>query len=225
MGMTSTPEIIRAAKRGNISQMCVLLADGQAVDCSDFVGFTAMHYAAQQNRADIVWLLAEHSASVHTRSLHGLTPLHVAAENNAASAALALLINGARVTVRENGAWQPLHCAAFNHSVETMEVLLAHNADVSATAGGRVSAASLARYKGRSAVLRLIADAPRLWTIAARRSFGYDWHRFVLVVLLAAHRAAARRDLPVLPVELWQLVFCFLRGRDFMRSRLMLCHS
>ena len=58
---------------------------------SQRLGRTALHMAADANRADCVSLLLDNGANINQVSLGGLTPLHVACRNGSVDAVKVLL--------------------------------------------------------------------------------------------------------------------------------------
>ena len=76
----------------------ILAADSSLCSASlsnDVAGFTALHWAAKTNQADVCGALVDANADVDCRTRHGLTPLHSAALNGSGRAVKLLLARGA----------------------------------------------------------------------------------------------------------------------------------
>ena len=76
----------------------ILAADSSLCSASlsnDVAGFTALHWAAKTNQADVCGALVDANADVDCRTRHGLTPLHGAALNGSGRAVKLLLARGA----------------------------------------------------------------------------------------------------------------------------------
>ena len=70
----------RAAARGNTEDVRKFLSEKKyAVDALDEHGFTALHYAAQNNQVFIINMLLDFGARIAVSAADGSTPLHVAA--------------------------------------------------------------------------------------------------------------------------------------------------
>ena len=70
----------RAAARGNTEDVRRFLSERKYdVDALDERGFTALHYAAQNNRVFIINMLIDFGAKVGVTGVDGSTPLHLAA--------------------------------------------------------------------------------------------------------------------------------------------------
>lgn len=70
----------RAAARGNTEDVRKFLSEKKyAVDALDEHGFTALHYAAQNNQVFIINMLLDFDARIAITAADGSTPLHLAA--------------------------------------------------------------------------------------------------------------------------------------------------
>ena len=82
----------KAAAEGDLARCRALLRSGASPhSCDEAFERTALHYAAQHDRADAIALLLSARASVDARDLCSFTPLHLAAERGSDAAALQLL--------------------------------------------------------------------------------------------------------------------------------------
>lgn len=73
--------LLNAVIVGDLSKIGNLLAAGATVDLQDDNGWTALHFAAQERREDIVRALLERGANPNLLNAHGNGPLWVAAMN------------------------------------------------------------------------------------------------------------------------------------------------
>jgi len=193
------------------------------VGARDFAGLTALHHASRLNRADMAMLLLRHNADVASATANGLTALHCAAENDAAEAALVLLQHGASPHERERLTWQPLHCASWTRSCTTAMVLLAYGADVRSQVDGNQCPALLAQSKGHDELVEMLRRASETFSSRVFRRNTSNLETEVLVLLtLAARRAAATRKMPALPSEALHHIFSFFRRRDLWRIGIVL---
>ncbi len=87
----ATPRVLLQRGSRAVRPPCTLSAIVLTVDCPRAPGWTAMHYAAAGNRAEVIALLLSASGSPMSRDLDGWLPLHVACLNGAAAAAVQLL--------------------------------------------------------------------------------------------------------------------------------------
>ena len=70
----------RAALRGNTDDVRRFLSEKKyAVDALDEHGFTALHYAAQNNHVFIINMLLDFGAKLNVTGVDGSTPIHLAA--------------------------------------------------------------------------------------------------------------------------------------------------
>jgi ankyrin repeat protein len=72
-------DLINAVIDGDRGRVELLLAGGAYPNVADHAGWTPLHFAAQNNDAEIATLLLQHGASVSDRDEHGNTPLFRAA--------------------------------------------------------------------------------------------------------------------------------------------------
>ncbi|XP_047101447.1 CARD- and ANK-domain containing inflammasome adapter protein-like isoform X4 [Schistocerca piceifrons] len=115
--------LIKAAHKGTVEEVRLLLAAGADVAARDGVGLTALHWAAQRGDAAVVRLLLSAASDPDATTVLGETPLHLAAYCGHAEAAAALLQAGADRGVRATDWRTPLYIARqYNHQ-EIVEML------------------------------------------------------------------------------------------------------
>ncbi len=128
---TPSSELVVAAQRGDIEKVKALLAvAGTNVNQVDpDTGRTALHWAARENRGEIVTLLIESKADINAQDRTGKGPLTLAAETGSADATKRLADAGASLTNRDSIGGTPLSWACGLGSAETVEILLNKGAD------------------------------------------------------------------------------------------------
>ena len=128
---TPTSELVLAAQQGNVAKVKELLAvAGVNVNQVDAdTGRTALHWAARENRGEIVAILIEAKADVNAQDRTGKGPLTLAAETGSADATQKLVDAGASLTARDSIGGTPLTWGCGLGSAETVKILLAKGAD------------------------------------------------------------------------------------------------
>jgi ankyrin repeat protein len=124
--------LIEAVRAGQLSEVTALLGAGADVDAAAGDGMTALHWAAQDGRAEIVDVLLDASADVTAGTrIGGYTPLHLAAGRGHADVVRRLLDAGSdpNATTTTSGV-TPLHLAAASiGGAASVHSLLRHGAD------------------------------------------------------------------------------------------------
>lgn len=128
-----TSQLVSAAQRGDLAKVKELLAvTGTNVNEVDpDTGRTALHWAARENRGEIVALLLEAKADVNALDRTGKGPLTLAAETGSVDATQRLVDAGANVTARDQIGGTPLTWACGLGNAATVKILLDKGADVS----------------------------------------------------------------------------------------------
>lgn len=125
-----------------------ILADGADVNVVNQMGQTAMHWAVERGRVEVLRSLIKRGARVDAKDGSGRTPLHQAAEHGHAELASILLDSGADVAAQDRSRYTSLHMLASGRQfwdspdekpgddkrdyVATAKVLLDHGAAVGA---------------------------------------------------------------------------------------------
>lgn len=130
----SMSAVADAAQQGERDAVRALLREGADVNAARGDGMTALHWAAENEDAELAEMLVYAGANVRavTRIGH-YTPLHVACKGGEARVAEILLKAGADVnaTTTTSGV-TPLHLAAASGNAALVTVLLDHDATVNA---------------------------------------------------------------------------------------------
>jgi len=105
-------DFFRAVQKGDLATVKKFLeADGKLINAKDWEGYTALHFAAFNNRKDVAAYLLEKGADVKARTRFGCTPLHLAASDCYKDVVELLIAKGSDVNARENNGITPLHFA------------------------------------------------------------------------------------------------------------------
>ncbi|PKL40671.1 MAG: hypothetical protein CVV44_03445 [Spirochaetae bacterium HGW-Spirochaetae-1] len=113
-----------AAKRGNLTQVRLLIQRGANVNEHSMRDQTPLHFAAFEGDISIVRVLLESGADINARDMDGMTALHFAAFNGKTAVARILVENGADVNAKNENGGTPLHHAAYQDSGEIAIMLL-----------------------------------------------------------------------------------------------------
>lgn len=178
----STTPLIDAARAGDAREVGKLLRKGAAVDQVDEFGATALIYAVDARRTDMVTMLLDAggnpeivSQEASNDGSRGDTAMKVAVINDDPATLTLLLARGARMDTRDGTSMHPPAWAAFKGSLRCLPVLLAHGWNIDAAdpdgftllhwaaLGGQVAAAQWLVTAGidRSAVPGAITAAQR----------------------------------------------------------------
>ncbi|KZC12262.1 PREDICTED: tankyrase-1 [Dufourea novaeangliae] len=125
-------QLLFSAKYGDTDTVRDLMCRG-APFTTDWLGTSALHFAAQNNHSETAEVLLRAGISRDARTKVDRTPLHMAAYEGHHQMAQLLLNYGADVDSRDMLKMTPLHWAVEREHVEVMHVLLEHGADANAT--------------------------------------------------------------------------------------------
>ncbi|CAI9091816.1 OLC1v1026932C1 [Oldenlandia corymbosa var. corymbosa] len=101
--------VLRAARRGELKLLELLLQRGAFVDFCDQHGLTALHMAAIKGFKDAVLKLVEFGAALECQDAEGHTPLHMAVESGCLETVEVLIIRGANVNAMSKKGATPLY--------------------------------------------------------------------------------------------------------------------
>jgi ankyrin repeat protein len=150
-------EATAAGKAEKVSE--ILSGDPDSAKRWSADGFTALHFAAFFNRAEIARDLIRHGADVAAvaRNPMKVMPLHSAAAAHSGEIVRLLLENGAPPSVPQEGGWVPLHEAAQIGDKEMVAALLEHGADPQFRNKDGRTPLDMAQAKGHEQIVRMLS--------------------------------------------------------------------
>ena len=126
-----------AANAGDLALMKNLINGNPYTDinATDRCGSSALHYAAEEGRPEMVKFLVEKGGIINAMNMWDKTPLHSACAKGHVEIVKYLVEHGARIEATSNKKrFTPLHLASqFNHHC-IVEYLLENGADANAQA-------------------------------------------------------------------------------------------
>ena len=152
-------KLIKAAHRGNVDAVRVLLYKGADANSEDSDGYTAIIKAAQKGHSDIVRVLLDEGADVNTENIIGWTALMYAAEKGYLDIVSGLLDNGANVNAKNSEGMTALMYAAINDQDWIAQDLINRGADISAESKEGFSALRYARRHGHKMTAEILQVA------------------------------------------------------------------
>jgi ankyrin repeat protein len=163
----------RSIGPSNHKEMVSLLLDhGAYINASDKWGYSVLHGALDNGRADVAEFLLTRGAYVRTQNQAGETPLHAAATHGWPKLVRLLIAKGADVNAAARNGDTPLLCAINRYAreafgtyaidydhMEVVRVLIAAGADVNAMNRAGETALSYAAQSGDLDLTRLLMDS------------------------------------------------------------------
>ncbi len=122
--------IHKAAFRGDISYMQILLDKGARLDIRGNDGQTVVHAAVVGDSVAAMQWLKDNGMDLNAQDDRGWTPAFVAASNGNASALQWLLDNGVNQDFRNRSGSTAVHIAAANGKISTLQVLKDNGANL-----------------------------------------------------------------------------------------------
>ena len=127
---TSAAPLVEAAKSGDLSRVESLIeADSAAVNQAGPDGATALHWAVNQDRLDMVEALLGADADPKVRNRYGFPPIALAAMNGSADVLTLLIHAGADPRATVPGGESAIMTASRTGDQDAIRVLLAAGAD------------------------------------------------------------------------------------------------
>ena len=175
--------LVDAAKNRDTEAVRRLLKQGVPVNASQPDGFTALHWAAQWDKADMADLLIHAGGKVSAADNYGVTPLLLACTNGSVPMVDMLLKAGANPNAAQAYGETVLMTCARTGALDAVKALLARGVEVNAkeTAEGQ-TALMWAAAEGHTQVVQALIE--RGADVRARSTKGYT------ALLLAAREAS-----------------------------------
>ena len=133
-------------KRSSRKITSLLLDHGADVNIYNEKGHAPLHYAALEEKVDMVPLLLQAGAIVDIRNGDGWTPLHIAVARQNAEIVSLLLDANAFVNARTCKGWTPLHMAVGQGDAGMAALLREHGADINIGSENGVSPLDMANF-------------------------------------------------------------------------------
>eukprot|EP00116_Pleurobrachia_bachei_P002384 sb/3462646/ len=125
---------------GSINSIKIILEAGADLGCEDHAGFSAAHYCAMADRADLLAYLDRNGVSITKQALGtSRTPLHVAAICNSVSCTRFLLSSGVNLNQVDNYGYSALWLAMYYGNDTVCRLLSDHGAQRDVTEVDKVS--------------------------------------------------------------------------------------
>nr|XP_042905260.1 uncharacterized protein LOC107454385 [Parasteatoda tepidariorum] len=122
-----------ASKFGRRNILEFFFSEGGNANETDKVGWTLLHYAAENNDVDFVEYIVDNGANIHAESNDtGMKPIHIASQSGCGKVLDYFLFKGVDVDTVNKLGYTSLHLAASEGKLETVEVLLKHKANIHA---------------------------------------------------------------------------------------------
>ncbi len=123
-------QLLKAAKKGDIEEVRLLLEKGADVNSRNMDGWTALMLAAWNGNTETVELLLDEGADVNSKSISGWTALMFAAANGCIKTAKFLIEKGAEVDEKYDNGETALLVAAWNGQIDIIKLLIEKGANV-----------------------------------------------------------------------------------------------
>lgn len=151
--------LVDAAKNGDTEAVRRLLKQGVPVNAGQPDGFTALHWAAQWDKADMADLLIRGGGKVSAADNYGVTPLLLACTNRSVLMVDLLLKAGANPNAAQVYGETVLMTCARTGALDAVKALLARGADVNAkeTTEGQ-TALMWAAAEGHTEIVRTLIE-------------------------------------------------------------------
>ena len=109
----STQKVVKLASEGNVIQLQNEI-DLAQINCKYQFGFTLLHYAAKENRVEVIEYLVSSGCDINAADDDKQTPLHKSAMFGHTESVKLLIDKGANVNKVDNNGNTPLHVAIIN---------------------------------------------------------------------------------------------------------------
>lgn len=148
-----------AVQKSDHARVKALLGKQVDLNAPQVDGMTALHWAAQNDNAQIASLLLKAGADAKATNRYGVSPLALASQNGSASMVEMLLAAGADPNTRQRGGETVLMIAARSGNLESVKALLARGAEVNAKEKRGQTAVMWAAAEGHAEVVNLLVKS------------------------------------------------------------------
>jgi len=169
---TRAGQFILAAEVGDVEKVKQMLAsDPPLAICTDAEGRTPVTAAADRGHGEIVRLLVESGADLHSCTNEGRSLLHMAASRGNAELVHFLVERGADIHAQDKRGEMPLHSAALASDAAALRFLLGKGIDANARSGKGDTPLHKAAFNGNFEAIKVLIEHGA--QIEARNSDGY----------------------------------------------------
>jgi ankyrin repeat protein len=136
--------------RGQTLDIIELVIRGCSVNARDGDGLSALHYACEMNRPEIIQLLYElgqGQLQINSQDRYGWTPAHSACHHGSLTALQTLIKYNVGLDIGDSYGKTPLHLAAARGHIDIIQLLLNSNVSVSKVCDRGMTAAHEAAFK------------------------------------------------------------------------------
>lgn len=187
---SSLPPVAIATIYGLVPLLRLLLNQGGDVNAKADSQWTALHFAAERENAEIVGLLLDFGAEVSAETKYAKTPLHYVAQYGHLSAVRLLLAHGAYIDAADRYDKTCLIHAAENGHLEFVKLLLDKGVDIEASGSLLGTALNYAAANGHSEIVKQLRskgatiDAVGIYEITPLMCAARGGHHEVVKLLL-----------------------------------------
>jgi len=143
-----TESLHKAAWKGDIEQVRLLISQGADVNERNRNGSTPLHVATWPRHTEVVELLIQKGVEVDAKDRGGYTSLYYAVWHGDNTTARVLVVNGADLNYTPEGEWPPLYYMLWINEKDLVELMV--------DKGSRAPAFHLAAFRGNLAKVKSI---------------------------------------------------------------------
>jgi alpha-galactosidase len=192
----------QAVSKGDVSAVKQLLADGADVNGANAAGWTALHYAAIRDKAEVAKVLLDQGARVDAVTTQGKSALFFCSERKRHAFAALLLDHGANLSLQDERGWAPLHFAAVKGDIPMMELFLSKGANINQPSnGGGTPLHEAVVSQSEEVVTFLLDNGAQIDDLTkdgtSSLAYAIDFKNEPVVALLKKHGAKVARPMKV----------------------------
>ena len=160
-GTSEADQLITATRSGDVEKVREILECGKCnVNCTDYNGWTPLHWACLKGHVDVVRVLvSEFKADMTIQTSYGVTPLMLAAINKHDNVVHALLSDSqCPVDAKGHDGYTALHYSCRYGHVDIVRTLVKHKANVNARTDRGDTPITLAAINKHDNVVHALSD-------------------------------------------------------------------